>query len=35
MVRSCGLPDEAVYPNLAEFPDGEQVGYFATIVVKE
>lgn len=35
MVRSCGLPDEAVYPNLAEFPDGEQAGYFATIVVKE
>ncbi len=35
MVRSCGLPEEAVYPNLAEFPDGEQAGYFATIVVKE
>lgn len=35
MVRSCGLPDEVVYPNLAEFPDGEQAGYFATIVVKE
>lgn len=35
MVRSCGLPDEEVYPNLAEFPDGEQAGYFATIVVKE
>ena len=35
MVRSCGLPDEEVSPNLSDFPDGEQAGYFATIVVKE
>lgn len=35
MVRSCGLPDEAVYPSLADFPPQQSAGYFATIVVKE
>ncbi len=35
MVRSCGLPDEEVYPDLSAFPDDEHAGYFATIVVKE
>ena len=35
LVCSCGLPDEAVYPDLSlDRPEGP-AGYFATVLVKE
>lgn len=34
MVRACGLPDEAVYRELEQFPPQASAGYFATIIVK-
>lgn len=35
LVQNCGLPGEAVYPDLSrEAPDGG-TGYFATVIVKE
>ena len=36
LVSSCGLPGEAVYPDLsAARPDPEQTDYFSTVLVKE
>lgn len=35
MVQNCGLPDERVFPNLAEESPEESTGYFATVIVKE
>jgi precorrin-2/cobalt-factor-2 C20-methyltransferase len=35
MVSSCGLPNEAVFRDLRDFPTADQAGYFATIVVKD
>lgn len=34
MVRACGLPDEAVYRELEDFPPEASAGYFATVIVK-
>ena len=35
MVCNCGLPDQIVYRNLAEFdPEKDKAGYFATIIAK-
>ena len=35
LVKNCGLPGEAVYPDLSRaLPEGEK-GYFVTIIVKE
>jgi precorrin-2/cobalt-factor-2 C20-methyltransferase len=33
LVCNCGLPGEAVYPDLEQLPD--LTGYFTTIIVKE
>ena len=35
MIQNCGLPDEHVFPNLAEETPKENTGYFATVIVKE
>lgn len=35
MVCNCGLPDEAVFPTLTDYDPAQDVGYFATILVKE
>ena len=38
LVCSCGLPDEAVFPDLSTArppQDGSKAGYFATVLVKE
>lgn len=35
MIQNCGLPDERIFPNLAETSPEESVGYFTTIIVKE
>ena len=36
LVQNCGLPDERVFPNLAESAPGpEGSGYFSTVIVKE
>ncbi len=35
MIQNCGLPDERVFPNLAQRAPEESTGYFATVVVKE
>ena len=36
LVSSCGLPEEAVYPDLSTArPDPEQPDYFSTVLVKE
>ena len=35
LVCSCGLPDEAVYPDLSLDRPEESAGYFATVLVKE
>ena len=35
LVRSCGLPDEELWPSLAEYDTARPAGYFATILVKE
>lgn len=35
MVQDCGLPNERVFPNLAEESPKESTGYFATVIVKE
>ena len=36
LVRNCGLPGEAVYPDLSKAVPGEDsMGYFATVIVKE
>lgn len=35
MIQNCGLPDERIFPNLAEESPKESAGYFATIIVKE
>ncbi|MBP0985394.1 MAG: precorrin-2 C(20)-methyltransferase, partial [Oscillospiraceae bacterium] len=35
MVCNCGLPDEKIYRNLADFdPEKDETGYFATIIAK-
>lgn len=35
LVRNCGLPGEAVYPDLSRDMPPEDLGYFATVIVKE
>ena len=36
LVQNCGLPGEAVYPDLSKAVPGEDsMGYFATVIVKE
>lgn len=35
LVQNCGLPGEAVYPDLSEDVPAEEMGYFATVIVKE
>ena len=35
MVRNCGLPGEAVYPDLSRETPPENLGYFSTVIVKE
>lgn len=35
LVCNCGLPDEAVYPDLSADRPAEAAGYFATVLVKE
>ena len=36
LVQNCGLPGEAVYPDLSKAVPGEDsMGYFATVLVKE
>lgn len=36
LVQNCGLPGEAVYPDLSkEVPGEDSMGYFATVIVKE
>lgn len=38
LVCSCGLPDEAIFPDLSTArppQDGSKAGYFATVLVKE
>lgn len=35
LISNCGLPEEAVYPDLSKAAPEEGAGYFATIVVKE
>ena len=36
LVRNCGLPGEAVCPDLSKAVPGEDsMGYFATVIVKE
>ena len=35
MVCNCGLPNEEVWPDLADYDPARSAGYFATILVKE
>lgn len=35
MVCNCGLPNEAVWPDLSRYDPEQPAGYFATILVKE
>ena len=35
LVKNCGLPGEALYPNLEQEAPGEDPGYFALVIVKE
>ena len=36
LVQNCGLPGEAVYPDLSKAaPAEDSMGYFATVIVKE
>ena len=35
LVCNCGLPDEAVYPDLSAARPADAAGYFATVLVKE
>ena len=35
LVCNCGLPDEAVYPDLSVARPADAAGYFATVLVKE
>lgn len=35
LVCNCGLPGEAIYPNLAENAPAEDGGYFATLLLRE
>jgi len=35
MVCNCGLPNEEVWPDLADYDPARPAGYFATILVKE
>ena len=35
LVCNCGLPDEAVYPDLSAACPADAAGYFATVLVKE
>lgn len=35
MIQNCGLPNERVFPNLAQEAPQESTGYFATVIVKE
>ena len=35
MVCNCGLPNEEVWPDLADYDQARPAGYFATILVKE
>lgn len=35
MVCNCGLPNEEVWPDLADYDPVRSAGYFATILVKE
>ena len=35
MVCNCGLPNEEIWPDLADYDPARPAGYFATILVKE
>ena len=35
MVCNCGLPDEALWPDLSAYDPAQPAGYFTTIIVKE
>ena len=35
MVCNCGLPDEALWPDLSMYNPAQPAGYFTTIIVKE
>lgn len=35
LVQNCGLPGEAVYPDLSRETPPENLGYFSTVIVKE
>lgn len=35
LVQNCGLPGEAVYPDLSREVPEDGTGYFATVIVKE
>lgn len=35
MVCNCGLPDEALWPDLSAYDPAQTAGYFTTIIVKE
>ncbi len=35
LIQNCGLPNERVFPNLAQQVPQDTAGYFATVIVKE